>query len=266
MTEKEYRSHPAISRSELWRIRESPEKFKWHKENPQSDITASLLFGQVVHKLLLQPDTFDQDFTIAPNVDRRTKAGREAYDAFSASVGERTIVSADDYRHADEMVRAAMSIPFVQKLLDGGREMPFFWTDDDTGEQCKCRCDCLTRIGDRLLIIDYKTAKDASTDAFQRDAIRHGYHFQSAMYSAGVEKNEGTKPRFVFIVQEKNPPYSVNILEADEAFIANGYNVFRELIGTYHYCKDSGNWYGYMGRDGIINTLALPAWLSGDSE
>ena len=35
MTEKEYRSHPAISRSELWKIRESPEKFKYLKENPE---------------------------------------------------------------------------------------------------------------------------------------------------------------------------------------------------------------------------------------
>ena len=35
MTEKEYRRHPAISRSELWHIRESPEKFKWYREHPE---------------------------------------------------------------------------------------------------------------------------------------------------------------------------------------------------------------------------------------
>ena len=28
MNEVEYRQHPAISRSELWKLRESPEKFK----------------------------------------------------------------------------------------------------------------------------------------------------------------------------------------------------------------------------------------------
>ena len=36
MTEKEYRQYPAISRSELWRIRESPEKFKWYREHPEN--------------------------------------------------------------------------------------------------------------------------------------------------------------------------------------------------------------------------------------
>ena len=35
MTENEYRQYPAISRSELWHIRESPEKFKWYREHPE---------------------------------------------------------------------------------------------------------------------------------------------------------------------------------------------------------------------------------------
>ena len=72
MTEKEYRQHPAISRSELWHMHESPEKFKWYRDHPPEP-TPSLLFGHVVHKLLLQPDTFDTEFAIAPELDRRTK-------------------------------------------------------------------------------------------------------------------------------------------------------------------------------------------------
>ena len=44
MTELEYRSHPAISRSELWKMHESPEKFKWYKEHPVEP-TSELLSG-----------------------------------------------------------------------------------------------------------------------------------------------------------------------------------------------------------------------------
>ena len=57
MTEREYRQHPAISRSELWKMHESPEKFKWYKEHP-IEPTPALLFGQLVHKMLLQPESF----------------------------------------------------------------------------------------------------------------------------------------------------------------------------------------------------------------
>lgn len=34
MTEREYRAHPAISRSQLWKLRESPEKFRYYEDNP----------------------------------------------------------------------------------------------------------------------------------------------------------------------------------------------------------------------------------------
>ena len=55
MTEKEYREHPAISRSELWKLMESPQKFKWEKEHPETP-TPALIFGQAFHKLVLQPE------------------------------------------------------------------------------------------------------------------------------------------------------------------------------------------------------------------
>ena len=72
MTEKEYRSHPSVSRSELWRlITESPEKFIYNRENPQPP-TNALIFGQAFHMAVLQPEIYDDNFVVAPSVDRRT--------------------------------------------------------------------------------------------------------------------------------------------------------------------------------------------------
>lgn len=81
MTEKEYREHPAISRSELWKFRESPQKFKYAKEHPPEP-TPALLFGQVFHKLALEPETFSEEFIAAPEIDRRTKDGKAAWQEF----------------------------------------------------------------------------------------------------------------------------------------------------------------------------------------
>ena len=180
MTEREYRQHPSISRSELWRMHESPEKFRYYRENPPEP-TPALLFGQVVHKLLLQPETFDDDFAVAPNIDRRTKDGKEAYNAFLTASEGKSIVTADMYETAQSMAQRALQEPFVAKLLNGQKEVPFFWTDEDTGIDCKCRLDCLSEIGENLIIVDYKSCTDASNDGFIRDAIKYGYHFQSAM-------------------------------------------------------------------------------------
>lgn len=269
MTEKEYRQAEGISRSQLWRLTESPEKFKWYEDHPEEP-TPALIFGQLVHKATLEPETLMEEFAVAPNVDRRTKAGKEEYAAFAEDAAGKTIVSADDWQKATEMLEAQKVMPFIKKLLDGEHEKPFFWVDEMTGELCKVRVDALIEINyegeKRLAIIDYKSTMDASSDAFMRQAVNLGYDFQAAMYSEGVEKVTGRKPLFVFIAQEKTAPYAINILQADPVFIQRGADRFRELIGIYHDCKTSGNWYGYLGKYGVINNLSLPAWLAKEVE
>lgn len=261
MTEKEYRQHPAISRSELWKLRESPEKFKWAMEHPEPP-TPALIFGQVFHKLALEPMDFGTEFAVAPAVDRRTKDGKAAWAEFTAAADGKTVIDQQMFDKASEMVCALYRAPFVKKLLNGQHEVPMFWNDDLTGEPCKCRHDCVSEIGENDIIVDLKSTADASTDGFMRSAVKYGYDFEAAMYSEGYEKNTGKKPLFVFIAVEKDPPFSVNILQADEAFVSHGYDVFRELIGTYHECKITGNYFGYLGKYNVINNLSLPAWAA----
>ena len=261
MTEKEYRQHPAISRSELWHIRESPQKFKYYKENPPEP-TPSLLFGQVLHKMLLEPVTFCDEFVVAPEVNRRTKDGKQMWEAFVADHEKQTIIPEEMYAKAKEMCEAVKREPLAVKLLNGAAEVPFFWTDEMTGEDCKCRVDVLNTEYRQPIVVDVKSTADASTESFIRSAINYGYDFQAAMYSEGVEKNIGKKPLFVFIAVEKDPPFSVNILQADELMLRRGYDLFREYIGIYHDCKVTGNFYGYLGKLNQINNLALPAYLA----
>ena len=265
MTEKEYRKHPAISRSELFKITESPEKFKYYQEHPEQP-TPSLIFGQLFHAMALQPETVWEQFAVMPNVDRRTKAGKEAFAEFEAQAEGKTIVSVDMVEQASAMCEALNKNEFAKKLLKGEKEKPFFWVDDMTNEQCKCRVDCLSKVGENLIIVDLKTTDNAETEAFMRSTIKYGYDVQSAMYSEGVKVNTNREPLFVFIVVEKKPPYAINILQADKLLIRRGYDIFRELIGIYHECKTTDNWWGYLGRYNQINNLALPAYLAKEVE
>lgn len=265
MTEKEYRSHPAVSRSELWKLRESPEKFAYAKDHPEEP-TPALLFGQVFHKLALEPESFHQEYAVVPKCDRRTKEGKAIWAEFQTGAGDKAIVPMEMFEQAVEMRKSLMSVPFAVKLLAGRKEVPFFWKDDLTGEECKCRVDCLNENFSQPIVVDLKSTTDASTEAFTKAAINYGYDLQSAMYSEGVEANLMQKPLFVFIAVEKDPPYAVNILQADELLIRRGYGLYRNLLDTYHDCKVSSNWYGYLGKNNQVNTLALPSWLARDVE
>lgn len=259
MTEREYRSHPAISRSELWKIKESPEKFKFYKENPPEP-TPALVFGQLFHAMALEQGT--EDFAVAPNIDRRTKEGKAAYAEWLNASEGKTVVTADMWNKAVEMCDALQGNEFCRKLLSGKKEVPFFWTDEMTGIECKCRCDVVTEINGLSVVVDLKSTTDASTDSFIREAIKYGYGMQAAMYSEGVKANTGKEHLFVFVVQEKEPPYAVNVLQADATFLQYGYDVFRECIGVYSDCVKTGEFFGYLGRYHTINTLSLPSYLA----
>ena len=262
MTEKEYRDHPAISRSELWRMNESPEKFKWFKDHPPAP-TDALLFGQVIHKLLLEPETFEEQFAVAPDVSKRRKADKEEWDRFEASLDGRTAVDPKDYLLAMAMVKKCRQDEEVMKLIHGVHEQEFFWTDELTGEECKCRVDAMTEIDGEPVIVDYKTTANADTFHFVRDLYKYGYFFQAAMYGEGVRINLGLDhlPRFIFIAQEKKPPFAINRIELPEDVILLGYDKFRELLGMYHDCKEADYFYGYNGPYDDLNEAYLLEWV-----
>lgn len=260
MTEQEYRQHPAVSRSDLWRLKDSPEKFKFYRENPVEP-TQALIFGQLFHAVVLQPEQVQEMFAVAPDCDKRTKAGREEYAAFVESAQGKTVVTLEQMAEAQKMCDAVKRHTLASKLLGGVHEKEYLWTDEITGENCKCRADIVTEVGGMPLVVDLKTTTDASTDGFTREALRYGYDFQAAMYLEGVNKVTECEHNFVIIAIEKTPPYAVNVLLAPRQFVQHGYGTFRELIEIYHDCKQSGVWYGYNGKDNMLGELLLPSWM-----
>lgn len=254
MSQKAYREAEGISRSELFTISKTPLHFKYEQDNPKED-TKSLSFGRAAHKYILEKDDFFNDFAIEPVVDRRTKAGREEFYAFAESLGEKESISMEDYQKILQMYDAIQSNPVAVALLTGEHEKDFFWVDDLTGEKCKCRPDCLSQYEGKKYIVDYKTTDSCEDGHFERSCRKYGYKFQSGMYTEGVFQNTFEQYGFVFVAQEKTAPYAVRVYFCTPEFVAQGYDQFRQLIGIYHQCKMTGNWYGYEGPESLVTEL-----------
>lgn len=266
MTQQEYREHPALSRSELILMDDCPLKFKYAMTNPIKP-SESLIFGQLFHKIVLEPETFSEEFAVEPDIDKRTKDGKERYNQWQSGLNDNiTVVSEKSYTKALDMARVVNNSRLAKALLDGERERAYFWVDEMTQVDCKCRLDCLKQLKDKLIIVDLKTTTSSNTEKWIRDSIKYCYDVQVAMYSEAVRMNYGVQPDFVFITIEKEPPYSINIFKADPKYYDYGYDHFRSLIGLYKHCVDTGNWYGYMGESEQINDLTLPSWLGGNDE
>ena len=244
-----YDAIPAVRRSDLWEIRKSPAHYLYKVMNHEEP-TPALLFGTAAHKYILEPDEFWDCYILAPQVDRRTKAGKEEWAAFLEESEDKEVITPDDFRVIEEMAAAFDNNLTAQALILGGRhEVPLTWTDTDTGEPCKCKPDVLTEYKGTKYIVDYKTTTSCEDGAFERACRKYGYKLQAGMYREGVFQNTFEMYKFAFVVQEKTPPYVVRVYFCDDEFCAEGYDIYRELIGKVHKCKEERYWPGYDDAD-----------------
>ena len=267
----------------------TPAHYKHWKENPQED-TPALLFGRAAHKYILETYDFYNEFEVARDFKYGTKADKEEtqkficqkaievgrgdeWDSFIATnpkkedvvafyrslVADKDIITQEQFEQIEEMRKVMLATPFVSKLINGEHEISYFWVDEDTGLECKCRPDSINH--KLKIVVDYKTCDNAETEHFMKQAIRLGYDLQASYYLDGVKANTDEDYIFVFIAQEKKPPYAVNILQADDIFIRSGREVYKAMLQTYKECSESGVWYGYMGAENQINSLGVPKWI-----
>ena len=255
LSNKEYRQMEGISRSELWTLfSKTPMHYLHESFNPKED-TPALAFGRATHKMVLEPETFDEEFIEGIKVDRRTKEGRMAWEQFCENTGDREVVSPEDMETLKEMRKAIEADPTASQYLKGEHEKSFFWTDAATGEKCKVRPDCIAEVGGKTYLVDYKTTDSCADGAFERSVRKFGYKFQAGMYREGYFQNTFKDAGFVFVAQEKTAPYATRVYVCTEEFIDEGYTQFREAIGILHECKETNHYWGYEGPDNDISIL-----------
>lgn len=240
-----YDKIPAVRRSDLWELRKSPAHYLYKVTHPEEP-TPALTFGTAAHKFILEPDEFWNEFALAPDVDRRTKAGKEEWQRFIDELGDKQVIKFDDLNIIQKMDDAIRANPTASALLKTGRhEVPLEWIDGDTGEHCKCRPDVLTMYQGDYYIVDYKTTDSCMDGHFERSCRKYGYQLQAGMYTEGAFYQTFEDTKFAFVAQEKKPPYAVRVYFCDPGFVEEGQELFHDLLEQYHKCKDEDSWPGY---------------------
>jgi len=256
ITNDEYHEGSGISKTGIKEFMKSPMHY-WERyvrpDRKPAPKSPQMTFGSAFHIMVLESHLFKNEVAIMPNVDRRTKVGKEEFDKFNAEHGKKIIISADEFEILKVMAEKILSNPTARKLIEGGQyERSIYYNDDETNLLCKTRPDILHG----HFIADVKTAADASFTAFQRDMFNYGYHLQAAMCFDGVNKILQTEMQeFVFIVIEKLPPYAVAIYALDLDSIEFGRNKYRSELVKLKQCMNENEWPSYESR-----VISLPTW------
>ena len=260
MDEAAYHAAPALGSTDLKNLLRSPAHYKAAKEQPLE--SEALRIGTLVHECILEPDTWRLRRDI-PQVNKRTKAGKEELAKFYEVMGEEGLLAVDveDRALCEAMRDSVMSHRLVKAVLENAerREQSCFWPDDYTEVGCKARFDGLAD----GLVLDLKTTQDASPGAFRNAVARYDYHVQAAHYSAGAHAVTGRWPDYAIVAVEKKPPYACAVYMLDEDALAVGAKRREDALARYMVCQGEGRWPAYPET---VQTLSLPGWAAQDQE
>ena len=225
--------------------------------------SAAMALGTAVHMMLMEPARAAMEIAVAPECDRRTKAGKSDWEEFQSASTDKLILAHEQFDTASRMCQSVMGHSVARILFEKGQaELTMVALDDETGLLCKGRLDWLPTGHD--VLIDLKTTKSAAPHDVARDAARYAYHQQAAFYSFLWEKLTNERRPFLFVFIESCAPFSVSVFELDEDALRAGERRYRKALQIWAECKKTGRWHDYLWneREGCheIGTLSLPKW------
>ncbi|MET7975809.1 PD-(D/E)XK nuclease-like domain-containing protein [Streptomyces mirabilis] len=238
-----------------------PAQFKYDRDHPQPP-KREFDLGHAAHKLILGEG---EEIVVTEWDDWRTKAAREQRDEIRARDAVPLLF------HEGEQVQAMADAIRKHRLAgplftpgNGIAERSIYWTHPGTGVRVRVRPDWLIIRPDVTLVVDVKTAADASPDGFSRAIESYSYHQQGALYLDGVEA-AGLAPegaRFLFVVQSKKAPYLVTVGELKDQDQDIGRARNDEALRRYAECVATDEWPDWTGPVDTIPQLGMPSWAT----
>lgn len=224
-----------ISNSRLSAFKRSPSHLIQYLTSDKLQ-TPAMAFGSAFHMALLQPDLFTGSYAVAPDVDRRSKDGKLAYDKFVYEADGKTVISAADHAKIDDMISRIRTNSVANELLSAckGFEAEFHWNNTDTGLPMRGFIDAIAP----TFIIDIKTTTNAYPQSFQRDIFRNHYHRQAAIYLDAIDLEHYAD--YYIIAIEKEAPYGVSVHRLDAQSLDLGHQMMIDQLLEYRQWVDAG--------------------------
>jgi hypothetical protein len=256
---------PSLTQSVAKILLERSPLHAWHAHprlNPdwQADDDTKFDVGNIAHKLMLGRG---KDIVKLDHDDWRTKAAREARDA-AAAEGKLAVLG-KHYGRAERMVAAGREQLALRGLKyvfsDGGQsELVMAWQEGDIWLRQMLDWKS-SRIGSSI-VADYKTTDlSAAPQNLGRQMVTAGWPVQAAMAERGLdvlEPDTAGRRDYLFVVQEAEAPYCLNVVQVGEAALTLGRKLLGMGVVQWRECLTADRWPGYPTE--IIHP-EIPSWF-----
>ena len=210
-----YHATDAISSTNLREFLSSPKKFLHRMSGKmEREETDAFRVGSAVHCSILEPELLNKNFQVLPEINRRTKEGREVYAKLmgDAAVTSVTLLKQEQMDMVYGITASVMAEPIALELLEGTQREMSARVRLSNDLLVQCRPDAL-KPG---CIIDVKTC--ANVSKFPYEMKSYGYHIQAAFYYfilSSIMPEQHGESAFYFIAVEKGDPYEVKLFGLD---------------------------------------------------
>lgn len=227
-----------------------------HFQIVQREETDALRFGIALHLAVFEPARYKSEVVSWEGTRRGEK-----WQAFTREHAGHVILTAEQHQRVSVCAACVATDAEVMPYLAGGRaEVTALWTDAATGVECKARLDWIASIG---AVVDLKSTRDASPEAFARQAWNLHYHAQAAMYSDAIHAITGERLPSVIVAVESEQPHNVVVYDVPQEGIDAGRKAYRGWLAQLAECREKNEWPGYAsGRQ----VLLPPKWADTSGE
>lgn len=219
--------------------------------------TRQQIVGTALHWAFFEPGRFAERCINEPTVNKRKPSEREDLAKWYADNADKLVLQGEESAQIKAWSEALREHPGADYLLNlpGESEVSLLWQDKETGENVKARIDRLPHDGP---IQDLKTCAAITDKALDYAISDHGYHFQAACYTEGVEAVGRGSRDYVLTWLLKEYPYHVRTRPLERDWILAGQMQYRKALRIYSEARKSGVWSGYSDK---LEPHYAPSWI-----
>jgi exodeoxyribonuclease VIII len=282
------------SPSALMALRKDPEIYKMRYIDKVDDTTEAMAFGTLVHKRVLEPELFANEYAILPEKNAANDYDSERLKAMCKEFGEK--VTGTKRELAERIRNHLPDFVIWEELLDevtakGLKSLPIstfkklnqiyekimahekvgewirvadkekkgYWTHP-SGVVMSFVADAFFMFKGVGICIDLKITTHFEPNRFMRNLYESGYHMQAAAYCQAISDIEGQSfDNFLFVTIEPAAPHRVRFLQLDSAAIEAGKVELNKYIHEFKQRSEQNDW-SPRSIDTQIQQVSLASW------
>lgn len=230
-----------VAASDIKNFMKSPRTYYYERHKIREGLPERhFAIGSAVHEFIMEPHLFESNYAVEIKVDRRTKKGKAAFEAYMEKTKGKTLLFDNEMEIITNMsAHAKQSRTFMELLEDSYYEISCYTVDEKTGLKVRMRPDIMPK--QKSTIVDLKSCLSSMPRKFSRDVYTYDYNISASYYLDFLQREN-----YIFAAVEKTAPFQTSLFALSDERMAYGRYQYRMGLDLLKWSIDNNYWCDYI--------------------